>query len=146
MKDANDKKTDSYFERKLIIGLIKSKEFIEQIQPLLKIKWLKNEESKRIAAWCIRYFKKYNEAPNEAIQDIYMKEAEKLKDETAALIEETLFSLSDEFESDEFDTDHFLDICEEYLKRRQIEYKIEDIKVSLDSNNLEDAISSIEQY
>jgi len=141
------KKNDAFIERRIITGLILNTEFCEKLEPLLKIKWLKSEESKRLASWCISYFKKYKKAPSKEIENIYADKSESLDDDVADLIEETLFSLSEEYKkSKKFNVDYLLDLSEKYIKKRQLQDLINNAQIELDNGDLLEATTIASEF
>lgn len=134
------KKTDSFIERRIVTGLILNDEFCEKLKPLLKIKWLKSEESKRIASWCFNYYTKYNKAPKKEIQNIYYEKMDSLEATSASLIEETLFSLSEDFKRlKKFNVEYLLDQAEKYIQKRQLQDLIDSAQDELDNGELLEA-------
>jgi hypothetical protein len=64
------RKKDGSQERKLLIAFITDKHFLSRIDPKWKIEGLfASRFANTIAGWCISYFRKYREAPNEKIED-----------------------------------------------------------------------------
>lgn len=134
-------KSDARIERRIVTGLILSTEYIEKVIPLLKIKWLKTQESKRITSWCLKYFKKFKQAPKGEIQNIYLSKMESLDNDVAGLIEDTLSSLSKEFKRKKlkFNVEYLFDETEKYLKKRQLQELIELAQEELDNDDLLEA-------
>jgi len=137
-------KSDAHIERRIVTGLILKTEYLKRIEPLLKIKWLKSEESKRISNWCIKYFRKYEKAPKKEIQNIYLSKMESLDPDSAGLIEATLESLS-KYQK-KINVDFLFDETKDYLKRRQLELIIEKAVIELENNDLDEATQIISDY
>ena len=133
-------------ERKIVTGLILSTNFTKRIDPLIKIKWFQTEESKRIANWCLRYFRRYGKAPNQYIQDIYQMEVENLDKDVAEMIETVLFSLSEEYDRTQFNVDFYLDEAEKYFKKRQLEDFLEEREMEIDSGAIEEAQAALANF
>lgn len=131
------KLTDSHIERRIVTGLILKTEFCEKIKDILKVRWLKNKESRRIAGWCISYYTKYNKAPKQEVENIYYDKVDSLNADEAGLIEETLFSLNEEYKrTKKFNVDYLLDISEKYIQKRQLQDLIDNAQEELDSGEL----------
>jgi len=133
-----------HIERRIVTGLILSTEYLEKIEPLIKIKFFKTEESKRVSNWCLKYFRKYKIAPNKEIKEIYFSKIEKLDNEVAGLIEDTLFSLDQEYKrflnnKNQLNVELLLDDTERYFKKRQLQILIQEAQEELDNDNLQEA-------
>lgn len=134
-------------ERKIVVGLITSTEFIQQIHRVWNIHYMKAGPAKRLAGWCITYFEKYNKAPQKNIQDLVNhKQREGLPDEIANDIEDILYDLNKDFTSGELNLDYLLDQTYAYFKQRQIEMHLEDVQALLDDNELLEAERSVLDY
>lgn len=128
-------------ERKIVIGLITSTEFIQQIQSIWDVKLLDSAMAKRIAGWCMSYFKKYNKAPGKDIEAIYYRKLkEGLSDVLAEEIEQDILpELSDEYENEKFNLDYLLDQTRLYLKEKRLYRFCENIKDEIEDGKLTEA-------
>ncbi len=110
-------------ERKIIIGLITSTEYLRQIRSIWKIDYIESAAAKRLAGWVWEYFNKYDKAPGKDIEGIYYS---KLKDKTlpkdiAEEIEEDILpSLSDEATQEDFNLEYLLDETKKYFTERHL--------------------------
>ncbi len=121
--------SEEFFERKLVIGLITSTEFIERVLPVLDISLLESDEFRLVARWCGGYFQKYRQAPGREIESIFMEQlkAQRLSKANAKYIEEMLASLSDEYEQqDDFNIDYLVDQTKEHIQARKLTLMGED--------------------
>jgi hypothetical protein len=58
-------------ERGIITNLIVSKEFAQQILPLLQPKYFKTKYAKTVSAWVKEYWDEYEDVPGKNIQSIF---------------------------------------------------------------------------
>ncbi len=109
-------------ERKIIIGLITSTEFIKRIQDRFTAHLLEAAAAKRIAGWCMEYFEKYDQAPLQQIENIfYAKVKDGLQKDIAQEIEEEILpDLSEEYEKEGMNVDYMVDVAIKYLNERHL--------------------------
>lgn len=110
-------------ERKIIIGLITSTEYIKLIQSIWNIDLLESSTAKRIAMWCWEYYDKYQKAPKKDIETIFFS---KLK---SGKLPKDL--------ADEIQEDILPNLSQEYVKEPpNIEALIEETKLHFEDRNL----------
>jgi len=128
-------------ERKIIIGLITSTEYIQKILPVWDIKLLESSMAKRLAQWVFDYYTKYAKAPNKDIEGIYYQKLEEglPKDIAEEIEEDILPGLSDEYERTDFNLQYLLDQTFSYFHNRQIQIRIDEIEVLRRESNLQEA-------
>ena len=61
-----------FFERRIVTGMIVSKDYLDRIHKFWDSTLLESPELKMIADWCMDYYEKYNRAPDSNIESIYM--------------------------------------------------------------------------
>lgn len=90
---------DKFIERKIVIGLITSTEYINQIRDIYQAKFLMAPIAKRLATWCIEYYDTYHQAPGKNIETIfYQKVINGLPKDLAEEIEQDILpGLNDEY-------------------------------------------------
>ena len=111
--------TDS--EQKMLIGLIVSTRFCNEILPMISNDLLQTDHSKIIVKWVNDYYKKYKECPSAHIRDIYDIEKANLKEADAEIIQTFLTSLSNKYENDDnFNDEYFIDSTVPYLQERSM--------------------------
>lgn len=128
-------------ERKIVIGMIVSTDFLASIQSIWNPDYVESESASTIATWCMDHFKKYKEAPKQEIQDVFARAKRNgLNQHKADYITEVLASLSDEYDrSHQFNVQHLLDQTEEYFKERNLTMLAEDVMAEIENKNLEEA-------
>lgn len=123
-------------ERKIIIGLIVSTQYIQQIKDYWTVQLFESKTAKRIAVWAMEYFEKYQKAPGKEFESIYYRKKENGKGLPKDLIEEMeeviLPGLSEEFENEEVNVDYLVDITKQYFNERHIRKNAEETLSLLD--------------
>lgn len=145
------KKFDNKKEFDLITGMIVSNEFIKEIHTIFSHKLLTSNAAKTVSKWCIEYYKKYNESPKQAIQDIFKSKLRnnEIEDDDAEIIEKFLLTLSDRFENsqdDIYNYPFFVDQSAEYLAERKLHALSEDIKSAIVKGKIDEAESYIAKH
>ena len=87
-------------ERKIVIGLIASTEYLNKVEPIWDSTLLASKACQRISSWCWKYFHKYGKAPGRDIDGIFFNKVNNGLDEELAqeIEEEILPGLSEEWE------------------------------------------------
>ncbi len=131
-----------YMERFIVTGLIVSKEYIDRIHRFWDHTLFESPELQRVSQWCIEYYDKYNKAPDDTIEAIYLSKlkSEGLHKSEAEYIEELLTSLSDEYGRDEkFNAAYLYDQTIKYFKSRKLEIHNEEVQMLIDAGKVEEA-------
>jgi replicative DNA helicase len=142
-------KVNSDQEKNLITGLITSDRFIRELYPILHPKNLKSTYSRRIAKWCLEYYKKYELAPKKEIQKIFQIKLreEKIPEEEENYITEFLKNLSKQYEQKaDYNETFYLDESEKYLAERKVSLLFEDVADSLESGKVSQAETLITEF
>jgi len=121
-------------ERNIITNLIVSKEFAQQILPLLQPKYFKTKYAKTVSAWVKDYWDEYEDVPGKNIQSIFESHRGSFFDEEEAeSVSDFLVSLADSY--NEVSIIHnptfAKDNAEKYLKLRSLEIFEEQLKLSI---------------
>jgi len=108
-------------ERKIIIGLIISTEYLKRIRPIWDVMLLESSTAKMLANWAIEYYDKYKQAANKNFETIFYQKLEEGVDKDIAeeIEEDILPDLSEESQTD-FNLEYLIDETETYLKSRQL--------------------------
>jgi len=128
--------SSGFVERRIIIGMVVSTEFLQGIRPSWNPTLLIEPTAKEIAGWCISHFDKYGKAPGQDIEGIY---AQKLKaglpQEKAEWIEDVLDSLADEYDRESFNLQYALDQAKAYFRERHLQNHAKEIKGALEAGD-----------
>jgi intein/homing endonuclease len=124
-------------ERKIIIALITSTEYIQQIKDYWTIQLFESKTAKKIALWVMEYYDKYKKAPGKDFEAIYYRKKENgngLPKDLVEEMEETLLpGLSEEYENETVNVDYLVDITKAYFNERHIRKHAEEVISLLDA-------------
>jgi len=128
---------EDFIERRMIIGLIVSTDYVQQILPVWDSSLLESSTARLLAGWCLDYFDQYHHAPARDIEGIYaQKLKDGLSDDKAQWIEEVLANLSKEHEHSEFNVQYLLDQTRRHLQERHLRGFAENIRSELGAGNV----------
>jgi len=140
---------EDFIERRIITGLIISKDYLERVQRFWDPMLLDTPEFRKIAGWCIEHYQQYHTAPDMDIESIYMthlKEGHISKSE-AQYIEKVLNDLSDDYGRDtHFNAAYLYDQTVQYLKGQELAHHNEEVQMLMDAGRVEDAEALIHAY
>lgn len=142
--------TKTNIERKIIIGLIVSTNYLQQLQSLhLDSQLFTSSTAKVIARWCFEYFEKYNKAPFRDIEEIYFEKLKlkQISDDLADEMENDILpDLNDEYEAEGINVDYLIDKTKTYFEERHLENHHELIEDLLNRGKLEEAKQTAQDY
>lgn len=141
-------KIDGHIERQLLIALVTSKEFLSQAIMVMDLDLIDIPYFRRIAGWCVDYFKKYKTSPGKDIQTTFHSWEEGItnKEEItqADAIADLLESLSDQWEdNDPLNVPYLLDQLRTYLERKSLKRLQDNLDFALHIGHEEDAKNAI---
>ena len=128
-------------ERKIVIGMILSTEYLKQAVDLIDTKWVQSKEARILMTWVLDYFKKYQKAPGTDIQDIYLEKLRlnKIQKKQAELIEFILADLSDHAEEQNLNIEYLIDQTELYGKACKINLYADQVKEAVEQGQILEA-------
>jgi len=133
-------KGDDFIERKIIIGLIVSTDYIREVEKIWNPLFLESEMARMIAVWCLDYFRKYRNAPRKDIEGLYVaKMKEGLSEQQSEFIEAILQNLSHEYERGQFNEGYLLDQTRSYFQEQQLRQFAKDIEREVSAGQLIEA-------
>jgi hypothetical protein len=131
---------DEFIERRIVLGLIASTEFIREIDQIWTPELLEDGTATMLALWCFDHFHKFREAPKDNIQDIYVQKLKKgLTNEQAEHIEFILEGLSGDFENHGLNIEYLLQSTKDYFDERSLTIHSEEIQEALRTGDLIEA-------
>lgn len=135
-------------ERKILIGLITSTEFIQETFEIINIRSFKSNMAKRLVQWVLEYYNEYERAPGLDIENIYyQKLKEGLPKEIAEEIEEDILpSLSTEFSESEMDITYLVDITKTFFQHQHLDQFSETIQKLLKDGKVDEAEKSVYDF
>lgn len=121
---------DSSIERRIIIGLIVSTEYIRKVEKIWDPDFVVSEVARRMASWCLEYYKQYGEAPFTEIESIFEQKARQLPKDIVEEIEDTILpSLEDEYRHDKkFNVQYLIDQTVDYFEYRNLKLHTQDLE------------------
>ena len=134
-------------ERQIVIGMIVSKEFLQQVRPIWETKFLKSVSAQQLSQWAIEYFDEYHEAPEKVIESIYYEKLRTgfIKKDLADDVENTIADLSDEYE-ESFNLPYVLKKVSGYIKERHLELHLQEVKDLADAGETLEAQALASSY
>lgn len=135
-------------ERKIIIGLITSTEYLQQIQSSWDSKLLSSQAAQKLSHWVWEYFNKYGKAPNNDIEDIFYSKVQQggIADDVAQDIEDILNGLSEEYEEEGVNVDYLRDQSAKYFLERSLVVLSENTQALIDRGKVEEAEKLVLEY
>ena len=98
-----------------------SDKFLAGINSVYKSEYMLNDYTKRIADWCIDYYRNHSTHPNTAIKDIFKVEKENMSSAEANVIKKILRGISEEHEEDGTpDAEYLLRKTRDHFKDRSL--------------------------
>jgi len=142
------KKIDVSTEKQILIGLVVSDQYLRTVAPLYSPDLLEIGFAPIVAGWCLDYFKRYEQAPKQHIQDLFNTWVRTKPDpEQVRFVEDFLASLSDEYEhSEKFNVQYLLDKTTEHFNLRKLENLAEDLKYCTSKGDLTEAKAVMNEY
>lgn len=135
-------------ERQIVIGLIVSSKFIEQIRTVFNPYLLESSAARFLARWCLEYYDRYKEAPKSNIQGLIHQYANEgvSKDIIEEIEEDILPGLSKEYEEGDVNVDYLVDITKNHLNVRGLLIHSEKIKTLIARNKVIEAENLASQF
>lgn len=136
-------------ERKIIIGLITSTEYLQKIQPVWNVQLLESSMAKRVATWVWEYFDKYKKAPGKDIETIFfakLRDSKIPKDIAQEIEEDVLPSLSEQYAIEGIDIQPLFDETLKYFSERTLLILSANVQGLVESGKMDDAIHAITLY
>lgn len=140
---------DPRIERKIIIGMIVNRDYLQQIRPLWSSRLLKSAAAKRLARWCVEYYDRHNQAPGKDIETIFLTklQEDKLPEDVAEEIEQDILpDLSEEYDPAQFNVDYLLSKSKEYFRARHLEEYQAELQTLLAQGELLEAEKLANEY
>lgn len=141
-------KIETLNEKDLLIGLITSDRFCQEIIPVLVPRQLEIEYARIIASWVKDYFNSYKVAPQKDIMKLYRARVEELNDES---LQENVLSfiknLDENYDEKKIsNVDFAINQSINYLKKRSLNSLIEDMSANLTLDDVDKVESILSRY
>lgn len=135
-------------EQQIVTCMIVNTDYLREIIPVCSLDYFESNQGKRIAQWCFDYYKQYQKAPYEHIEDLFGSWSRNHKDDPEIeLIRSYLTKISAQYERmAEVNVPYLLDRAEQYFGMRSVKVLIEDLTSCVTGNELTKAESLIGKY
>ena len=136
-------------ERKIIIGMIVSTEYLRQIEGIWDVRFLESGAARRLARWILEFFEKYGKAPKQEIETIFYDKLRtgKISEDIAEEIEQDILpGLSEQYVEDDLNLDHLIDQTKKYFNERNLVIRNLSIQAALDKGDLLEAEKIASEY
>lgn len=134
-------KVNNAQETLILTGMIVSTRFLRDVQSVLDRRLLKSGYSRKIAMWCVNYYKENESAPGAHIQDVFNQQIEtgKLEEDDTQMIGRILARISDEYEghADSFNEEYVLKVAENFFSVEHMKKKAQEVLDTVDADPLE---------
>ena len=131
-----------FIERKMIVGLIVSTEYLQRMRQFWKYEIIESQELRTISKWCWDHFEKYGTAPDSDIESIfvYHRDSGHISADQSELISKILSRASADFgRGEKFGVTYLYDQTVEYFKKREIIRHTEKVQDLIDSGRVLEA-------
>lgn len=141
-------KIDTLNEKDLLIGLITSDRFCQEITPILVPRQLEIEYAKIIAGWVKDYFESYKTAPQKDIMKLYRAKVDELSDESLQKnILAFIKNLDENYDEKKISNiDFAISQSISYLKKRSLNDLIENMSANLSLDDVAKVESLLTKY
>ncbi len=137
-------------ERRLVINLITSKEFCEEIIPILDLNLLESYELRQVAKKAVEHFQRDGSPIGRGIEDWWREETQtgRFSKSEREFFAAMLQSLNDEYEAqkDAGNTTYEIEQTIQYLKKRHLTKHYAKVRELLDTEKVEEAEQLIANY
>ncbi len=142
------KKVKSTTEKQIITGMIVSDKILKEVSLVYQPQLMTVPYARRIAGWCLKYYKKYKVAPKIHIQDIYHTHMRKgHSPDEMEMVGDFLATLSSEYErADKFNEQYILDKADELFKKNSLLGLAEDLQSALVDGGAKEAEQVLTDY
>jgi hypothetical protein len=134
---------DRDVEKRLLIGMIVSDKVLNRVYPFIKPELMELEVSKEVSKWITDFYRNYQKAPRNHIQDLFQISKSKLRPNLSEEIQLFLSQLSEEYLSEKdpagINEDFIIDRGLQYLRGRHLRSMISEVSSLLDLDKIEEA-------
>jgi hypothetical protein len=133
---------DVGLERRIVIGLIVSDDYIRDMYSKINIHLIESNTARIMIKWCLDFYEKYQKAPFRDIESIYFEQLKtgKLDEELAEEIEEDILpDLNDEYEAGGINAQYLSDQTVRYFNAKRLEKHSAEIDALIDDGKIEEA-------
>ena len=141
-------KLNTMKERDLLVGLITSNKFCQEIVPILNPRHLEVEYARIIAGWIKDFYNKFKVAPQKDIIKLYRSKCEEITDES---LQDNVLTFIERLDKDyesmsSFNDEFLLNESIEYLKSQQLKNLNDDIQAYISTGEISKAENLITKF
>lgn len=140
---------DSGLERRFLIGLVTSKQFLASVSPAMDTSLFPAKYVQQIADWCLHHFKTYADAPGRDIETLYHSwvEADHPPENESDAVGDFLAMLSEQYDDAPHpNTPLLIKELSDYLTARSIARMSDAIATGLARGEIEDCLKTIQTF
>lgn len=137
------KKVDVVIEKRILLGMAVSKDFLYGIYNSYSPNYFLNPHTKKISEWLIDYFETYEEAPTKDLNDLFLRNSTQLKPEDTEVIEKILLEISEIYDAsgEKINVPYFIDSALTYFKKQEMSQRTKEIQFLLEKDRVDEAES-----
>jgi len=141
-------KVESQRERRILIALVVSSEFLAQAERVLDLELIDSELFRVVADWCLNYHRSYGKAPVQHVEDMFHKWSEDNENtDLVDSVKDFLESLGEEYEkAPELNVPYLLDQLRDFLAKRAIIRTKETVDYALSHGDVSEAEAALSSY
>jgi len=133
-------KVDTSLEKRILFGLILSKEFTNNVTSILKPIYFRDDHVKRMVCWCYDHFLEYDDCIKDDIFDLFYEREHLLSEDQKEAIKKILIELDESnYIEKSININYLTDQTINYFKKRDLEIRANNIKILLEEDQLEKA-------
>ena len=135
------KKIDVTIEKRIVLGMAVSTEFLFGIQENYSREYFLNPHLRKLSEWFIDYFNVYQEAPDTDVQNVFLQNKTQIKVEEADIIEGILKELSDLYKASGEATNapFLIDTALQYFKKQELLQRNAEVAYLLEKDEVNEA-------
>ena len=141
---------DAQHEKRILAGMITNDAVVSKISPkwvkggMFRIKW-----ANTVGGMCIRYYRKYGEAPRANIEALFDDWANDKEGAVVDLIDNFLVDLSgdyENYEADDLNVDYIVDTADAHFNEVSLEKMADAIKAHITNSDLDQAAEVVAKW
>ena len=139
---------NEYLDRQIIIAMIVSNDYLQAISPVFNPRYLEDATARRLASWCLDYYKQFNKAPGKSIKDVFYEAVnDGLPEDLAEEIEEDVLpGLSEEFTNIDIDIPFLIKRSLKHFNKLKLLQYAEEVKNLVENGELKEAEKKAKQF
>ena len=133
------KRTDSKFERKLLIAMILYTALLKQVAPMFDAAYLNSPMVKLVGGWVVDYYDKFGIAPVRDIEGVFEKKRSKMNEDQIYLVEDFFKDLDAESNRVAFNDVYLVHQTSEYFKKQKMLFSAKMVQELIEDDRYDQA-------